>query len=157
MEVLLATPREMPLQKEPVYWECRQNQLFPISLAEMQAACDAKTEELRKRSGNDENEFLKQAAQSTVECNGQSVDFTYALMGKYVLSPIPEAQGVALENQVNALDPGVHCLHLFVRPNGQDLSSQIQALAQERKIEVEIQVLDEKEQIFVGCSNVRRD
>ena len=155
--VLLAVPREMPPQKEPVYWECRQNQLFPISLAEMQAACDAKTEELRNIYGNDDTDFLKQAAKTTVEWNGQSIDFTYALMGRYVLSPIPEAQGVALANQVNALDPDMHRLHLFVRPNGQDISSQIQALARERKIEVNVQLLDEKEFIFVGCSNVRRD
>ena len=151
VEVLLATTREMPLQKEPVYWECRQNQLFPISLAEMQTACDAKTEELRQRAGNDENEFLRQAAQSTVACNGQSIDFTYALMGKYVFSPVPEAQGVPLGNQMDALDPDVHRLHLFVRPNGQDISSQIQALAQERKIEVEVRLLDEKEYILLGA------
>ncbi len=157
MEVLLSTPREMPLQKEPVYWECRQNQLFPISLAEMQAACAAKTEEIRKRTGNDENDFLRQAAQTTVVWNGQSIDFTYALMGRYVLSPVPEAQGMALENQVNALDPDVHRLHLYVRPNGQDISSQIQTLARERKIEVDVQLLDEKEYIFVGGANVRRD
>ena len=157
VEVLLATPREMPPQKEPVYWECRQNQLFPISLAEMQAACDAKTEELRKQTGNDETDFLRQAAQTTVEWNGQSIDFTYALMDRYVLAPLPDAQGVALENQIDALDPDMHRLHLYVRPNGQDLSSQIQALAQERKIEVEVQMLDAKEQIFVGCSRIRRD
>ena len=149
--VLLPTPREMPPQKEPVYWECRQNQLFPISPEEMQAACEAKTEELRTRSGNDENEFLKQAAQSIVEWKGQSIDFTYALMGKYVLTPIPEAQGAALANQVDALDPGVHRLHLFVRPNSLDISSQIQTLAQERNIEVEVQLLDDKEYILLSA------
>lgn len=149
--VLLPTPREMPPQKEPVYWECRQNQLFSISPAEMQSACDAKTEELRKLSGGDDKEFLKQAAKSTVEWNGQSIDLTYALIGKYALSPIPEAQGVALENQVDALDPGVHRLHLFVRPNSLDISSQIQTLAQERNIEVEVQLLDDKEYILLSA------
>ena len=149
--VLLPTPREMPPQKEPVYWECRQNQLFPISPAELQAACDAKIAELRTRSGNDENEFLKQAAQSIVEWKGQSIDFTYALMGKYVLSPTPEAQGVALENQVDTLDPDVQRLHLFARPNGLDISSQIQTLAQERNIEVEVQLLDDKEYILLSA------
>lgn len=156
-ELQALSPEGSPAPKLPVYWECRQNQLFPISLAEMQAACDAKTKEIRKRTGNDETDFLRQAAQTTVEWNGQSIDFTYALMGKYVLAPISEAQGAALETQVDALDPDVHRLHLYVRPNGQDISSQIRALAQERKIEVEIQMLDEQEHIFVGGSNVRRD
>lgn len=155
VEVLLPTPREMPPQKEPVYWECRQNQLFPISLAEMQAACDAKTEELRNIYGNDDAGLLKQAAKTTVECNGQSIDFTYALMGRYVMSPVPEAQGVPLENQMDALDPDAHRLHLFVRPNSQEIFRHIQALAQERKIEVDIQLLDEKEFIRLGHAGWR--
>ena len=150
VSVLIATPRDMPPQKMPIYWECRHGQLFPISLDEMQTACDAKTEELRKQSGTDDNEFLKQAARSTVECNGQSIDFTYALMGQYVMSPVPEAQGVPLENHVDALDPDAHRLHLFVRPNSLDFSRQIQALARERKIEVDVQWLDEKEFIRLG-------
>ena len=156
VSVLIATPREMPPQKEPIYWECRQNQLFPISLADMQAACDAKTEELRNIYGNDDTGLLKQAAKTTVECNGQSIDFTYALMGQYVMSPVPEAQGVPLENQVDALDPDVNRLHLFVRPNSLDVFRQIQALARERKIEVDVQLLDEKEFIRLGHSG-RRD
>ena len=156
VSVLIATPREIPLQKEPVYWECRHGQLFPISLAEMQAACDAKTEELRNIYGNDDTGLLKQAAKTTVECNGQSIDFTYALMGQYVMSPVPEAQGVPLENQMDALDPDGHRLHLFVRPNSLDVFRQIQALARERKIEVDVQLLDEKEFIRLGHSG-RRD
>ena len=156
VSVLIAKPREMPPQKEPIYWECRQNQLFPISLADMQAACDAKTEELRNIYGNDDTGLLKQAAKTTVECNGQSIDFTYALMGQYVMSPVPEAQGVPLENQVDALDPDVNRLHLFVRPNSLDVFRQIQALARERKIEVDVQLLDEKEFIRLGHSG-RRD
>lgn len=155
--VLFATPREMPPDKKPTYWECRHGQLFPISLAEMKTACDAKTEEIRRQTGKDETEFLRQAAQSTVEWNGQSIDYTYALMDRYVLVPIPEAQGMALENQVDSLNPDEDLLSLYVRSDSLELFRQIRALAWARKIEVDVQLLDEKKPIFVGCSNISRD
>ena len=96
--VLVATPKEITGDdKSAVFFECRKNQLFQISLEEMKKACDAKTEELREKAKNDQNEFLKIAAQTMLDVDGQRLDYTYALMGKYVLLPNLEAEGYAFE------------------------------------------------------------
>ena len=70
--VLVATPKEITGDdKSAVFFECRKNQLFQISLEEMKKACDAKTEELREKAKNDQNEFLKIAAQTMLDVDGQ--------------------------------------------------------------------------------------
>lgn len=79
--VLVATPKEMSSDdKSPVFFECRKNQLFSISIEELKKACDEKTKELQEKVQGDETEFLKQASQTILEINGQKLDYTYALM-----------------------------------------------------------------------------
>ena len=85
--MLIATPKEMPGDdKSPVFFECRSNQLFHISVAELKKACDAKTQELQERSGGDEAEFLQQAAQTMAGPDAKksfnSVRTLYALHGR---------------------------------------------------------------------------
>ena len=161
--VLVATPKEMTSDdKSPVMFECRNNQLFQISIEELKKACDAKTEEIRERVQNDETEFLKQASQTIMEIDGQRLDYTFALMGKYMLMPIPDAQGYALESisketpdkwfgsRLAAIDPATQFICFFVRPNSYTVFQRARQLAWMKSISVACELQDEKNQIMIG-------
>lgn len=161
--VLVATPKEMTGDdKSPVFFECRKNQLFQVSLEELKKQCDAKTEELRERVKGDENEFLKQAGQTVMELDGQRLDYTYALLGKYVMQPIPEAEGYKFERYLDENDqmwfgsrlakinPDTQFICFFVRPDSYKVFQQARSLAWIRNINAACELLDEKDPIMIG-------
>ncbi len=156
--VLVATPKEMPGDdKSPVFFECRSNQLFHISVDELKKACDAKTEELRQLVQGDETEFLKQAGQTIMESEGQRLDYTYALLGKYVLMPIPGAEGYKFIRYLEETDqmwfgsrlakinPGTQFICFFVRPDSYKIFQQARALAWLRDINVVLRTAGREE------------
>ena len=166
--VLIATPKEMTGDdKSPVFFECRHNQLFQVSPEEMKKACDAKTEEIRERVKGDENEFLKQAGQTILELDGQRLDYTYALMGKYVLTPVPEAEGYKFEHYLRetdqmwfgarlaAIKPETQFACFFVRPDSFKVFQQARALAWTRNITASCELLDERDPIMIGPGGER--
>ena len=166
--VLVATPKEMQSDdKSPVFFECRKNELFQISIDELKKACDAKTEELRDKTKGDETEFLKQAAQTMLEVEGQKVDYTYALMGKYVLLPIPEAEGYKLESQKNEtpdkwygsrlekIDPTTQFICFLVRPDSYKIFQRARNMAWIKNINVACELQDERNPIMIGPGGER--
>jgi len=166
--VLVATPKEMQSDdKSPVFFECRKNQLFHISVEELKQACDAKTQELQERVGGDENEFLKQAAQTMLELNGQKLDYTYALMGKYVLLPISDAEGYKLESQAGEtpdkwfgsrlanIDPKTQFICFLVRPDSYRVFQRARNMAWIKEINVACELQDEKNPIMIGPGGER--
>ena len=166
--VLVATPKEMQGDdKSPVFFECRKNQLFHISVEELKAACDAKTQELQERVGGDETEFLKQAAQTMLELNGQKLDYTYALMGKYVLLPVPDAEGYKFESQSKEtadkwygsrlanIDPATQFICFLVRPDSYRVFQRARNMAWIKEINVACELQDEKNPIMIGPGGER--
>ena len=166
--VLVATPKEMTSDdKSPVMFECRNNQLFQISVEELKKACDAKTEEIRERVQNDETEFLKQASQTVMEIDGQRLDYTFALMGKYMLMPIQDAKGYALESisketadkwfgsRLAAIDPATQFVCFFVRPDSYMVFQRARQLAWMKSISVACELQDEKNPIMIGPGGER--
>ncbi len=161
--VLVATPKEMTSDdKSPVLFECRSNQLFHISVDELKKAVDKKTEEIREKVQSDPNEFLKLAGQSFLEVDGQSVDYTFALTGKYVLTPIPDSKGYQFVKFLDETDemwfgsrlatikPETQFLCFFVRPDSFKVFQQARSLAWMRNISVSCELLDEKDVIRIG-------
>ena len=161
--VLVATPKEMTSDdKSPVFFECRHNQLFQISVEELKKACDAKTEELKEQVKGDETEFLKQAAKTMLELDGQKLDYTYALMGKYVLMPIPDAEGYPLTSQsaetpdkwygsrLAKVDPKTQFICFLVRPDSYKVFQKARNLAWIKDINVACELQDEKNPIMIG-------
>ena len=166
--VLVATPKEMQSDdKSPVFFECRKNQLFHISVDELKKACDDKTEELRDRVAGDETEFLKIAAQTMLEVGGQKLDYTYALMGKYVLMPIPEAEGYEFKSQtaetadkwygsrLAAIDPETQFICFLVRPDSYRIFQRARNLAWVKNVNVACELQDEKNPIMIGPGGER--
>lgn len=161
--VLVSTPKEgLGDDKSPVFFECRNKQLFHISLDELKRACDEKTKQLQERVANNEDEFLKQAAQTTIDLDGQRLDYTYALLGKYVLTPIPDAEGYKFErylretdqmwygSRLAAMNPEDQFVCFLVRPDSFKIFQQARALAWMRGLNVACELQDANNPIMIG-------
>lgn len=166
--VLVSTPKELTSDdKSPVLFECRNNQLFSISVEELKKAVDLKTEDIRQRVQSDQTEFLKMAGQTFLDVEGQRVDYTYALTGKYVLMPIAEAEGYKFERYLQETDemwfgsrlapinPNTQFVCFFVRPDSYKVFQQARALSWLRGINVSCELLDEKDVIRIGPGGER--
>ena len=162
--VRVATAKEIPGDSsEPVYFECRQHQLFSISLDRLAQAVQSKTTELKAAANGDETQFLKSAAMSTLEVDGHQIDFTYALINQYVLTPLPDAKGYAFADglketddmwfgsQLAQLDPHTQSLFFFVRPDSYKTFQQARTLALQKNFTVNCELLNEIEPIRL-CS-----
>lgn len=163
ISVLVATPKEITGDdKSPVFFECRNQQLFYISTDDLKDAVDAKTEEIRVAVAGDPKEFLKQAAQTMLEVNGQKVDYTMALVGKYELIPIPDAEGYSFDKTVVAdeenwyasklatIDPHTQFICFFVRPDSFRTFQRARTLAWLKNINVACELQDERNHIILG-------
>jgi hypothetical protein len=164
ISVLIATPKELVGDdKSPIFFECRGNSLFHISPDALRSLVQEKTEELRARVDNDENEFLKQAAQMELLVDGQRMDFTYAMMGRYMLLPDPGAEGYRFPtrymdetsemwfgSRLAEIDPETQFICFFVRPDSYKVFQQARALAWVRGISVSVELQDERNPIVFG-------
>ena len=163
IQVLVSTPKEHTGDdKSPVFFECRNQSLFHISLDGIKQAVDAKTEAIRENVQNNEAEFLKAASQTQMEIEGQRLDYTFALMGRYVLFPIPEASGYQFEkfleetdemwfgSRLAALDPQTQFICFFVRPDSFKVFQQARALAWLRGFDVSVELQEAKNPIMIG-------
>ncbi len=161
--VLVSTPKELTGDdKSPVFFECRDKQVFHISLKELKVAVDEKTEVLRNMVDNNEAEFLKAAATTVMELNGQRLDYTYALLGKYMLTAIPDAEGYKFEHylretpemwygsRLKEINPETQFICFFVRPDSFKVFQQARALAWIQNINVSCELLDERDPIQIG-------
>ena len=161
--VLVATPKEITGDdKSPVFFECRNQQLFYISTDDLKEAVDAKTEQIRTAVAGDQKEFLKQAAQTMLEVNGQKLDYTMALVCKYELIPIPDAEGYKFARNVEenehtwygtklaAIDPQTQFICFFVRPDSFRSFQRARTLAWLKNINVACELQDEKNHIILG-------
>ena len=84
--------------KTPVVFECRNNQLFAVSPDRLRQAVEEKNAELAGIAEGSETAFLRNAAIATIELDGQRLDFAYALMDRYVLSPVAGAAGYSIDD-----------------------------------------------------------
>jgi len=164
LTVLVSTPRELTGEnKSPVFFECRNQQLFSISLERLKQACDKKKTELEEAADGDEAQFLRSAATTVMELDGYRLDYTYALLGKYMLTIDKDAEGYTFGEtylketddmwfgaQLAEIDPEEQFILFFVRPDSFKLFLQARALAWIQNINVSCELLDENDPIQIG-------
>lgn len=161
--VLVTTPKAMTGDdKRPAFFECRNQQLFSISLERLQQVVADKTDELQAAADGDVAQFLRLAARTMIMVDGYRLDFTFAMMGKYVLFSAQDAEGYAFKDdlketsemwfgaQLAKLDPQKQFLYIFVRPDSFNIFRQARALAWMNDFTVTSELLDEKEPIMLG-------
>lgn len=160
--VLVATPKEdTSSDRRPVFFECRHNTLLAIDFDQLSKECDEVTERLREKTNGVESEFIKEAAQTMVSIPGYTMDYTYSLMGRYVLVPDMEAKGEEVtrgtpdspswfDQQLEKVDPEAEFICFFVRPDSYQVFQKARVMAWSKNISVACEVQDEKNPIVLG-------
>lgn len=170
LTVLVTRPDKTPDPSlKPVFFECRSNQVFSISPDRLRQAVDEKVAEIKAAANGDETEFLKGAAMTTLEVGGHRIDLTYALMGRYMLTMVPDAKGHEIGNghpetgesgfasELADLDPETHSICFFVRPDSFKTFQRARALAWQKNFTVTLELLNEKEPILLNPPGVIMD
>lgn len=162
--MLVATPRQATdNDKRPVFFECRDNQLFRIDPEKIKEICDQKTSELFERAGGNEDEFYKMAAQTSLVIDGQRLDFAYTLTGRYLLYPVEGAEGYTFPEryrdetddmwygkQLQSFDPAHQFLCFFVRPNSFTIFQKARGLAWLRDFSIACELQQPRNPIILG-------
>lgn len=162
--MLVATPcQARDDDKRPVFFECRNNQLFRIDQEKLKKICDEKTTELFERVGGDETEFLKQAGTTSINIDGQRLDFALSLTGRYLLYPDDSAEGYTLPekfrdetadmwygSQLANLDPTKQFICFFVRPDSFTLFQKARSLAWLRDFNIACELQQPRNPIILG-------
>ena len=162
--MLVATPRQATdNDKRPVFFECRNNQLFRIDPDKIKDICDKKTSEIFERVGGNEDEFLKTAAQTYITVDGQRLDFASTLAHRYVLYPVPDAQGYTFAEryrdetddmwygqQLKQFDPERQFICFFVRPDSFTVFQKARSLAWLRDFNIACELQQPRNPIILG-------
>ena len=162
-----ASSEEPSVDKFPIYFECRNNQLFHISLENINKAFNEKTDILREQVDSNPDEFIKLIPGVELEVDGYRVDYLQALAGAYDLQPIPEGKSDSLKdrqhdsdtasfnNILQNIDPSTQYLHFFVRPNSLDLFNTAKESAGIRDITVTYTLYDDNQNIRIRLGSSR--
>ncbi len=159
------TPIEVPNQnKQPLIIECRNNQLFAISPEQLDQARTAKYDELQKSANGDETAFLRGAAMAAPAIDGYRFDFSYSLMGKYVLTATKDSTGYAFTDpwretdetwfgsQLAKLNPDTRYIRFLVRPDSFDIFRKARKVVWDRAVESTCELLGETDPIQIDCA-----
>jgi hypothetical protein len=148
--------------KTPVFFECRNNQLFAISVDRLTQAVAEKTAELKEKTGENEEHFMRLAAGTMLELDGQRLDYTYALMDRLVLMPISGANGHSIDDpmaetgdqgfgaHLAQLDPEAQYVAFLVRPDSFDVFRNARKVCWTSRLESSCRLLGDKEPIMLG-------
>ena len=161
--VLFLSPVEANAEgKQPVYFECRHNQLFSISPERIDKACSDKLMDIRRRTYCDEAAFRQKLAEAMLEVDGQSLSYSNTFRGTYVLTPLPDARGYSFADpafaadhlwftaQMENLDPEKQYVCFFVRSDGIDVFRQARKIAScNYKLESACEWLDDDEPVVI--------
>lgn len=102
---LRPTPLANPTTNAPVFFECRNNEVYFINRRELMNELQRSTREVRARAGGAADALLQSAMEEDVGDRFYRMDIGFLMMGIVALIPRPDVPGVPLddlENPTNA-------------------------------------------------------
>ncbi len=162
--ILACSPVEARAEgKEPVIFECRNNQVFSILPDRIQTAAVKKLDELKQQAYCDAGQLRHLMTAATLEVDGQWLEFTNAFTAVLSLHPAPDARGFsfdqpAFENDdlwltglLQSLNPEKQYVLLFVRPDSFEIFRKVRKMAVwEFRLETSCELLDDHEAIRIS-------
>jgi len=164
IQVLVATPKELTGDtRTPVFFECRNNQLYEVDYEGFKAAFDEMTEQLMKDTAGNQDEFVRQSATKFMTVGAYKMEYTQAMVGKYALRKLPDVEGYEIEGnlsletsdrwfggKLSEINPETEFICFFVRPDSFSIFQKARALAWNRNINVSCELLAENDPIIFG-------
>jgi hypothetical protein len=141
-------------EKEVVYLECRQDQIFQIPVEEVRGRASKILKEIAVQSERNSRSLMQELATARVETDAYRADLTYALLGQLALRARADARGHDLTDLreegirgwyadlLAGLAPDRHKIVFVVRDNSMEVFERARLLAEARGIEVQHQLLD---------------
>lgn len=129
----LIMPLSMAPGKQPVYIDCRHDQLFHIPVEELRSLTRAELECIAERARGDAARMLRLLTEADVTTNGYRVDLRYALLGQFAVVPVSSNEGCRIDDIsehtpqewygrfIGGLDPEQECLFFIVREDSSNV------------------------------------
>jgi biopolymer transport protein ExbD len=92
------TPLATPTTNTPVFFECRNNQVYVIDRRELMDELQRSTRELRKKNTGQADAFLQEAMEQDIGNRFYRMDIGFLMMGVVALLPRDKVEGVPEEN-----------------------------------------------------------
>ncbi len=166
-KVLIPTPMSQKTDKKLMFVECRNNQLFPIPLEEIQDQVDAEFVKLDQTLSGDPEEMKEALRNLSFETENYVVDSSYALVGQYAITPKLTSQGDDLSGvnmqtidgvvvpgwfgkMLDEADPKSDIITFLVRDDSFKVFRKARALAWLKKIQVAYELFSVNDPIIFG-------
>lgn len=162
-KVLIPTPIDRASDKVPLYIECRGELLYPLDVAGLMKAAEARMTDIAKRGQGDQIKTLQALSDegSRVTNEYYEVDMAYGLVGQIAIRPntrsgakgfeIKDLDTLTSENYMSGVLKGMdrdkQRLKLIVRDDSFRSFKNAQRLAFLAKIETSVEVFDSREPI----------
>lgn len=101
------TPLATPTTNSPVFFECRNNQVYVIDRRELMDELQRSTRELRKKNTGEADAFLQEAMEQDIGNRFYRMDVGFLMMGVVALLPREKVEGVPegnLDHPTNAYE-----------------------------------------------------
>lgn len=167
IKVLIPTPMEHATDRQPVFIECRNDELFLVPVQQLQKLAMDELNQIAGEAKGDTAQMLQRLAEASAQTDEYKVDLTYVLLGQFAIVPVPEARGYRLMDIsaekatdwygriLTSLNKDKEMLTFLVRDDSYKVFKLARALAWSEKVEVSYELLDLQAPIKFGLGGVR--
>lgn len=167
IKVLIPTPMEQESDKRALFIECRDNQLYFISLEDITKMANDRLKELAEQSKGDNKLFLEKLAVTKLQTDSYNVDLSFALIGQYALQPRADVPGYVLKDLygekesdwygkiLSQMNPDEEIITFLVRDDSFEVFKKARALAWLRNIQASCELMDVADPIKFGLGGQR--
>lgn len=167
IKVLVPTPMEHPTDKRVTFIECRDNQLFLVSLDEINRLANDALKKLVDASKGDQKRFIESLSTAFVETDSYRIDLSFSLIGQYALRPKEGVEGYVIENVnkekdtdwfgqiVSRMNPEEEILTFLVRDDSYNIFKKARAIAWMKQVQASCELLDMNEPLKFGLGGSR--
>lgn len=166
-KVLIPTPMSQKSDKKLLFVECRNDQLFPIPLEDMQTQIEQEFNKLDKSLSGNPDEMKEALKNLAFETDDYIIDSSYALVGQIAVTPKLTSEGDDLSGvnmqtvegivvpgwygkMLDDADPNSDIITFLVRDDSFKVFKKARALAWVKKIQVAYELLSVNDPIIFG-------
>lgn len=162
IKVLIPTPMEHATDKDPVFIECRHDQMFLVPVGELRQMTREALNGIGQQAKGDSVQMLRLLSESEVKTDTYRVDLSYTLLGQFAIIPLGETQGYVLKDIgterptdwfgriLTGMNREREMISFLVRDDSYAVFKRARALAWSERVEVAYELLDVDDLIKFG-------
>ncbi len=167
IRVLIPTPMEYDSDKRPIFIEARNNELFHVPLAELQAIADESLREVSRQAAGNLEHLLRLMHEVRTGTDTYHIDLSYFTVGQFALRPVQGVSGYPLTHWdqegprdwygsiLAGMNTDEEMITFLVRDDSFDVFKRARHLAWHEDVDVSYELLDVHEVIKFGLMGQR--